>query len=236
MNIDKRIADLKCIVLPGHVRDCEPKLLNYYNQAYTFWRAFMGLEMQRENLEDIEKKLSSDGFMLFEDIYTLFHKTTLVGFFCFDTKDMHSDAIVDQEFFKSFPDVILENYISKAKKIMTIGHLLVHPDWRRNKIGIGLSDILVWFMHKRFLECGADLMIYWTRNNRSTNQLGIKHGGEAVLKDYKYGGLTADVIATRPENVIMDCGSDAINTLSEELWQNRIFANTKYSTVPSIAC
>lgn len=216
----KSINNLKCYVLPGHIRDCKPEFHQLYGSAYRFWRVFMGYEMNKEHLEDIEKKLSSDAFMLFEDIFTLFHGNSIVGFFCFDTKDMHSPAICDQSFFKSFPEDVLDNYIMPADKIMTIGHLLVHPDWRRSKIGVGLSDILVWFMHKRFVESGSDLMIYWTRNNRSTNQLGVKFGGEAIVQNQEYGGLTADIIATRPENVVMDCGDPTVNQISERLWEN----------------
>lgn len=222
--MDSRINELKCYVFPGHIRDCKPEFKKLYNTAYRFWRVFMGYEMNKEKLEDIDSKLSSDGFMLFEDIYTLFYGDAIVGFFCFDTKDMHSEAICDQSFFKSFPQDILQRYITPADKIMTIGHLLVHPDWRRSKIGIGLSDILVWFMHKRFVESGSDLMIYWTRNNRSTNQLGIKFGGEAILENYEYGGLTADAIATRPNKVILDSGDEVVNLISEGFWKNRIDA------------
>lgn len=228
-----KISNLKCYVLPGHIRDCQPKFISLYNQAYEFWRHFMGQEMRTENLTDIENKLSSDGFMLFEDIYVLCDERdepenpgaelVVVGLFCFDTKDITSRAILDQSYFKSYPNNILEKYILPLDKIMTIGHLLVHPDWRRSQIGIGLSDILVWFMHQRFLESGSDLMIYFTRNNRGTNQLGTKFGGEIILQDYQYGGLAADVIATKPSNVVMDCGNQEVNQLSMSLWQNREF-------------
>ena len=222
---DTRLQELKCIVLPGHIRDCVSENISHYNTAYDFWRVFMGYEMSKENIENIESKLSSDGFMLFEDIYTLFYKTSIVGLFCFDTKDMSSHAIGDQSFFKTFPVEILNNYVHKAQYIMTIGHLLVHPNWRRSKIGLGLSDILVWFMHKRFVESGCDLMLYWTRNNRSTNQLGIKFGGECILSDYHYSGSPADVIATRPDKVIMDSGDETVNQISADLWNNRICAH-----------
>lgn len=220
--IDTKVSNLVCYVLPGHIRDCKPEYVEFYNLAYDFWRIFMGLEMQREQLEDIDKKLASDGFMLFQDVFTLFYDKQIVGFFCFDTKDMQSRAILDQEFFKSFPDAVMENYIKPSNKLMSIGHLLVHPDWRRNKIGIGLSDILVWFMHKRFVESGSDLMIYWTRNNRSTNDLGTKFGGEQIVTDVEYGGLTADIIATRPDKVVLDCGNKEVNELSQHYWNNRV--------------
>lgn len=223
--LDPRLFELKCCVLPGHIRDCDRSYIEHYNSAYDFWRIFMGLEMQREHLDDIDKKLASDGFMLFEDIFTLFYRDKIIGFFCFDTKDLMSRAMWDQEFFKSFPSNIIHDYIKPAKKIMTIGHLLVHPDWRRSKIGIGLSDVLVWFMHKRFSESGCDLMIYWTRNNRSTNQLGTKHGGEVVLKDYSYGGLTADLIINRPEQNKVQCGDQQIDKISQRLWDTRIVCN-----------
>lgn len=227
--VDSKINNLKCYVLPGHIRNCKSEFYSHYNSAYDFWRVFMGYEMSKENLDNIDEKLASDSFMLFEDVYTLFSGTSIVGFFCFDTKDMHCRAICDQSFFKSFPKEVKEQYINSANKIMSIGHLLVHPNWRRNKIGIGLSDILVWFMHKRFVGSGSDLMIYWTRNNRGTNKLGIKFGGEVILKNYQYGGLEADIIATKPENVVMDSGDDEVNQLSQKLWDEREYASNSYN-------
>lgn len=219
---DQRLNSLSCYVFPGHIRDCRPEFTERYNTAYDFWRVFMGYEMRNEKLKDIEEKLSSDPYMLFKDIYTLFYNTEIVGLFCFDTKEMASKAVQDQSFFKSFPKDIRAEYIDKAERIMTIGHLLVHPAWRRNKIGVGLSDILVWFMHQRFVDSGCDLMIYWTRNNRGTNDLGIKFGGEAIRQGLDYGGLEADIIATRPDKVVMDCGDEFVNELGARLWANQI--------------
>ncbi len=243
----EKINKLNCFVLPGHIRDCQPEYLELYNQAYRFWHEFMGKEMESEKLTDIESKLSSDGFMLFKDIYILCYEnnedskpsqytykhpkqqtksiTEIVGLFCFDDKDVTSPAVLGQSYFKAYPKDILEQYIMQATSIMTIGHLLVHPQWRRKQIGIGLSDILVWFMHKRFAESGTDLMIYFTRNNRGTDDLGIKFGGTAILEHYNYGGLDAHIIATKPQDIIMDCGTPEINWLSELLWDNRINCN-----------
>ncbi len=234
--IDSRIQNIKCIILPGHIRDCKPEYLELYNRVYEFWHYFMGMEMRSENLTELTEKLASDGFMLFGDIYVLVYmplrrdgdkaeaaeKREIVGIFCFDDKDVTSSAVLGQSYFKHYPKDILRDYILPSKKVMTIGHLLVHPEWRRSKIGIGLSDILVWFMHQRFLDSGANLMIYFTRNNRGTNDLGKKFGGKAILKNCEYGGLTADIIATKPEDVIMDCGDAAINQLSSTLYDSKM--------------
>lgn len=188
----------------------------------------MGYEMRNANMSGIEEKLSSDAFMLFEDIYTLFYKSpdeeSIVGLFCFDTKDVSSKAILDQSYFKSYPKEVIEDYILSVNKVMTIGHLLVHPNWRRSKIGIGLSDILVWFMHKRFIESRADLMIYWTRNNRGTNALGKKFGGRAIMENLEYGGLDADIIVIEPGDVVLDSGDELVNWFSQQLWDNRNIA------------
>lgn len=226
--LDSRLTSLSCYVLPGHVRSCKAQYLDRYNFVYDFWRVFMGYEMRNENLSDIDEKLSSDAFMLFEDIYALFYESpyekSIVGIFCFDTKDVRSKAILDQSYFKSYPQEVVEGYILKVNKIMTIGHLLVHPNWRRSKIGIGLSDILVWFMHKRFVESSADLMIYWTRNNRGTNALGKKFGGQAIMENLEYGGLDADIIVIKPEEVVLDCGDEVVNEFSQHLWDHRKIA------------
>lgn len=222
----EKINKLVCYVLPGHQRYCMPEYQGLYNKAYEFWYINMGAEMRHEQLTDIDTKLSSDGFMLFEDIFVLGYindkqELDVAGIFCFDTKDVTSSAILGQSSFKAYPRDIKEQYILPCQSIMTIGHLLVHPDWRRSQIGIGLSDILVWFMHKRFVESGTDLMIYFTRNNRGTNDLGKKFGGDAILEHYNYGGLDADIIATYAKNVVLDCGDENINQLSQKLWDGR---------------
>ncbi len=228
-NKSNKIDGLNCYVLPGHIRDCKAEYLELYNKAYNFWYHFMGAEMRLEKLEDIETKLSSDAYMLFEDIFILTHpdeqdELQIVGMFCFDTKDVTSKAILGQSSFKAYPADIMNQYILQSKTIMTIGHLLVHPEWRRSKIGIGLSDILVWFMHKRFTQSGTDLMIYFTRNNRGTDDLGIKFGGKVILEHYNYGGLDAHIIATKIADVVLDCGDTAVNALSQSLWDERVIS------------
>ncbi|MBP9722899.1 MAG: hypothetical protein KBD64_07060 [Gammaproteobacteria bacterium] len=234
--IDPRVRYITCCVLPGHIRDCKSEYLPLYNRAFDFWHELMGHEMRSEKLEDIETKLSSDGYMLFQDIYVLYNSQTgeVVGLFCFDNKSVDNKCTLGQSYFNAYPDCIVQDYILSAKKIMSIGHLLVHPQWRRSQIGIGLSDILVWFMHKRFLDSGMNLMIYFTRNNRGTNDLGKKFGGQAILEHYPYGGLDADIIAVRPEEVVLDCGDPAINKLSESLYANREDARAGDGLVPVV--
>ena len=222
-----QISKLGCYVLPGHLRDCLPEYRKLYDEAYKFFHHFMGIEMRSEKLTDIESKLSSDAYMLFEDIFVLAYpevngELKIVGLFCFDTKDVTSQAMLGQSSFKAYPVEILEKYIHASEKIMTIGHLLVHPEWRRSKIGIGLSDVLVWFMHKRFAESGADLMIYFTRNNRGTDDLGTKFGGKVVVANYNYGGLDAHIIVTKIPDVVLDCGDNQVNALSQKLWDSRV--------------
>lgn len=233
-NYYSKINNIKLYVLPGHIRYCKPEYWFLYEKTYDFWQKFMKAEMQSENIEDIESKLSSDSYMLFEDIYVLTNNIdnneqnieeniNIVGMFCFDTKDVSSKAILAQSSFKVYPKEILDTYVkpNNINNIMTIGHLLVHPEWRRSKIGIGLSDILVWFMHKRFIDSNADLMLYPTRDNRSTNNLGTKHGGRVVLQT-EYGGMSASIIVTDPKDVILDTGEPIIDKLSQTLWNNKI--------------
>jgi hypothetical protein len=230
---DPRVLALRCYIFPGHIRDCLPQYRDLYETAYCFWHDTMREEMEQAGLLDHAKNLSSDIYLLHEEVCCLFYEKEVVGVFLFDIKDLKSQSVRDHSYFRNYPKSILDTHIYSCQKIMTIAHLLVHPDWRRSKIGMGVSDLLVGFMSKKLLDSHSDLLIYWTRDNRKTHELGQKYGGQVLLDHFSYAGLPSTIISVKPDQVKIDAHDPIVNTLIDQLWARRKMAKTpQLASVP----
>lgn len=216
------ISALQCYVIPGDGKNCNVSSITFYRKAYFFWRETLSEGYISEGLYDRVQTLTSDEFLRHEEVFCLFYDEHPVGLILFDWFNLQSIASLDHSYFKIYPLSILSQLQQNQHKLlMTIGSLCVHPDWRKHKIGPGVSEILTNFMMRRFLESPATALLFTTRNNRGTHQLGKEHGAVTMLQNlYCYNGASNIMVVYR-DTVKAPLTEDLTN-VAEMIWNKKI--------------
>lgn len=223
VNFDK-LSKLQCMLFPGKETHCKPDFLEYYNKAYTLWREMLREGFRSEGLFDQANNLKSDDFIRHEEFVCLFDEKKPIGLLMFDWMNTGILSTLERRYFSFFPEVVIKKIQEDIDShIMTIGHLTVDLDWRKRKIGPGVSEILTGFMTKRFLESKASVLLFTTRNTRSTDKLAYEHGGKPLVKNFEVYGVPADVVIMYRDS-IKQSDIKGIPELTNQLWKNKIIA------------
>jgi len=216
------VEELACYLLPAKDRFCQADYLKHYEQGFQFWFTYLKQALEEEHNETIAKTLSSDMFVECDESVLFFHNQEPIGLFMFrwlniQFKPNQLLSAVKTRFPANLLTKLQQENISK---IMIMSNLIVHPDWRRNKVGVGISDLLVKCAIIRFLESDAHVLLTTTRNNRSTNTLGCRQGGTKYADNDKIFGVPSDILLFYRDKVIPHPDHD-INVIAETLWANK---------------
>ncbi len=224
MTTDDLKQTLDCYLLAGKRQHNLPKYQPHYTQAYTLWRDMVKEGYLSENLLDRAATLTSDEFVNQEECACLFHAKEAVGLFMFNWYHLNNPADLEHSYFKNYPKHIMEQLKSDGHEcVMSMAQLMVHPDWRKNKVGPGVSEILVGFATKRFVESDASALLTFTRNNRKTHELGYRYGGKILLSNHRSHGMSADLLAVYRDTVKVSPIKGVANVV-ETLWANKTVA------------
>lgn len=238
---DERAINLKLLCLPGQAMWVAPQYEKYYSVVYKLWRDVVIEGLHSEGLFEAAARLSSDGFCSQQEIHCLFHLDTPVGMFAYRWLDLRFKASIDQSCIKeNYPVEIIDLLQSETEvPVMTMGQMMVHPDWRRVKIGACVTELLAGFAVKRFLESPAEIAISYSRNNRSTHTLCYRYGARPLIKNHVSHGIASDIFAFY-RNEICDSPVEGVQTVVNRLYSQRIEASLipsfvdKKKAIPSI--
>ncbi len=221
VTIDQRLHELKFYEFVGDPCYCKPEYLKKYNQLYNFWK-FNTLEALKSE-QNFEKILSfsSDDYVAQKALCGLFYKSEPIGFCGFDWKNILADSFWDTKYIKDYPQDIIEDSIKIHQKIMSVFFMTVDPNWRKNKIGFGVSEILTGLSSHHLIHSDAAVMIFFTRNNRKTNRLSMSHGGVKIKDNLNSYNTEADIVATY-RDAIKPCFNAEIQGIIDRLWVERI--------------
>lgn len=217
------VEHLQDVEMPG--RDIWVKAGSewYYEAAYLFWRDIILEGLISENLQQQAAHLTSDEFVRQHEIHCLFNERQPVGLFAFCWMDLHYRATWQQNYFsQNYPEELLQRLCDQGHKmVMTMGQLVVDPSWRRSKIGPCVSEILVSFAIKRFLESPASILISFSRNNRKTHEMSYRYGANPLIQDRLSYGIASDILAMYKDSV-RPCAFPGIQEATDKLWQSRL--------------
>lgn len=164
-----------------------------YDKAYSFW-----LEMWRSTFSEVHAdiNLQSDLFVTQREVSAIFLRDQVIALQMFDFRDLRLKAHRDLSYFQQFPSEVLTLLLDQGyQQIMRLGQMTVHPDWRRNKVGPFMSELLGGIAINRFLGSTASVMIAITRNDRGTQDLGYSYGAVPLRQGHEAYGIPSDVIA-----------------------------------------
>ncbi len=218
----KLLKTLDCYHLPAKMRYCLPGFEAYYNAAYHFWREMICEGLLSEGLVEQAKTLSSDEFVNQDDFVCLFLQTKPIGLFMFSWMNLAYPANKDRRYITvNYPATVIETLLRLGhEKLMTMGHLTIHPEWRKSRMGPGVGEILVGLAVKRFLTSRASALLSFSRNNRKTQDLAYHWGAQPLLKNYQAYGIDSDILAIYRDTV-MPTIIEGIPELVEYLWLNK---------------
>ncbi len=209
---------------PGPDRERE------YEKIYEFW-----LKMWRSTFSEVDPNfaLHSDHFLTQREVSAVFSDDQVVGLLLYDFRDLRVKAHRDLSYFQHYPTDTLDTlYQQGFQRVMQIGQLTVHPDWRKNRVGPFMSDTLTGLGVRRFLASDAEVMLAFTRNDRGTQHLGYRFGAVPLRENQQAHGISSDVIAFYRDRV---CNSSLpeIADAVERLWSQTSVSKTFSNLPPS---
>lgn len=196
------------------------KEFELFRQTYQFWHHIWDTtfkELKNKGLQD------SDEFHRQKEICVLTSAhNQVIGSFSFSWFDLRFQSHAQHSYFKLYPQPVMDYFAKNGlQKIMTMGYLCVHPEWRKSKLGPFVAEVLVGATCKRFLESDADVLITFTRNNRKMNELGYRHGARCVLGKQVGHNVEVDYIAWHREDV-KPTSIPGLPPRIDKLWNSRI--------------
>jgi hypothetical protein len=205
---------------PGSERD--------YERAYAFW-----LSMWRDTFANVNPNLTlhSDVFLRHREVSVVLSDDQAVGLMMYDFRDLRVRAHRDLSAFAHYPEEVIAALRADGhERVMLMGQLTVHPNWRKQRVGPFMSDALVGLSIKRFLESDSTVMIAFTRNDRGTQKLGYRFGAVPLRENHAAHGIPSDVIAFRRDRV-KECPLPGMQEIIERLWL-RTCVTPHFSNLP----
>jgi len=190
-----------------------------YDKAYSFW-----LEMWRSTFSEVHAdiNLQSDLFVAQREVSAIFLRDQVIALQMFDFRDLRLKAHRDLSYFQQIPSEVLTLLLDQGhQQIMRVGQMTVHPDWRRNRVGPFMSELLGSMAIHRYLGSTVSVMIALTRNDRGMQDLGYRFGAVPLRQGHEAYGIPSDVIAFFRDKA-RTTSVPGIAPIVERLWRELI--------------
>lgn len=190
------------------------------NKIYHLWK-----KIWKQTFQEVKANinLSADHFLKHDEILVIYNGEQPIGMFCLDWYWTKADYDLELKYWDNYPKLTLKWLETKSIScLMSMSFLTVHPDWRRRQTQHSLSDLLVGFAVQRYLESSADVLLTYTRNDRKTNELGYRHGGEKIPIEHWVHNIPSDVLVF-DRNSLKTQLSEGLKLHIDSLWNNKKF-------------
>lgn len=216
------LYNLQCFTMPSKLRHGDTETAFIYDRAYDLWRSSTREMLEQLQLTDRLNQFVSDDFLLFDHLVALFYGKHPVAILMYELIDLHRQAFLEQHYLSLYPPEALQQLRAQGRILMVMGNFCVHPDWRQSMIGPGVADLLTSLVSIFcYLPSTADNLAVITRNNRKTNELAYRHGGQALVKEHAANNCMTDIIVF-PRDKVHFSPLPGLAALAKFLWQHRI--------------
>jgi len=212
----KKVGSLELTVLNTRNPSSEDELQKC-ESAYRLWKqAWQGTFREL----NVERSLFSDDFMD-RELGGLFLGNEAVGLLLYNWFEIDRSYHREHSYFENYPtDLIAELLSSGYKKIMVISYMTLKDDWRKPFTDLPISELLISFCVKRFVESDAQILVGYFRNDRKTNEMFYRHGGIPLIKDVKRYNVDVDFASITKANAT-DSNVSGVAEIANRLWENR---------------
>jgi hypothetical protein len=207
---------LTYVLLPGKLPP--PHLVAHYEAAYKCWK-----DVWSETFLELDgnSKLASNDFTRQDEVSALFHGDKCLGVTFFNWIDFASQVAKEDSYFEVWSPKAISELTKFDSRVLVCSNFTLHPDGRRNALGVSMKDVLMGLLVKRFLDSGANSMTGTVRNNRGVNVCTYRHGAVALERDFKLHGVEVDLVAFYRDTAKLS-DDPMISNLVDALWERRV--------------
>ena len=217
---------LHCYLLPGSATHCEATYLKHYHQTLSFWREIIQSALTEEKNFSAADNLKDTHFTENNEAVVLFDQTHPIGLFMFRWLDLdHIDPATHTALTNRFSSHLLDYlHTKKLNRLMLMGQLAIDPRWRKSSANLAIADILMGFAINRFTESSADSLLTTTRNNRRTNALCYRRGGQQFSNTVVFNVASDTVFFER--SFVKPLESPLLENTISRLWRDKTVCTT----------
>ncbi len=189
----KSVSDLRFL----HFSTSQPGVFSDLNErCFELWEK-VWIETFAE-LQVANKKVTSDDY-LSKELGGLFLGDQPIGFLMYHFCDLKKRTHQKMSYFHNYPQSLYDEVIAKGDLSMVITYMTLDHAWRKSQTDLPISEILIGFSVMRFMESEAQRLLGYFRNNRGTQNMFYRHGGQALrLNEQAYNVEVDFAEITRP--------------------------------------
>ena len=209
--------NLTCSLLPGKYTEgvLVPDL---YNSVYAYWRKTWteffikaGSGPDALNIED---------FMRHSFIISLHQGNNIVGTLSCSLFHLGADVTYDHPCIRPFPAEVLDTLRTERKgRCITGEYLSVHPEFRKNSVGISMADIMIGIMSKIFQNLELEMAFAATVRAAKVDIIAKKYGFRELGSYVKIGVDCIMVFST--QEMLQAHPDPTTMALVEKFWRER---------------
>ncbi len=133
-----------------------------------------------DELQVKHKKVNSDDFLA-KELGGLFLGEKPIGFLLYHFCELNKRTHQKMSYFANYPESLYQQVIGKGDLSMVITYMTLDHEWRKSQTDLPISELLIGFAVMRFMESQAKRLLGYFRNNRGTQNMFYRHGGQPLL-------------------------------------------------------
>lgn len=174
-----------------------PSELELYNNTYGFWKNSWNQTFQELKSGEV---VNGDDFCVLDEVAIIHKRKSPVAIMGLRWYDLNLYSHIDAEYIRAFSEAA----VAKLKEhhlynILSIGHLVVDPDFRKENCPISMKDLMTSLSLRRFTQSKADAVVALTRNNKGINKLFSRFGAEALVTAEVRHNVEVDMMVLFPK-------------------------------------
>ena len=229
---DAQIKNLRCVIIPTDFKNCPKQFAFYYAEAYRLWKSIWAHTFKTESKIEEPEMLFSDNYLLQDEVICLFSENKAIGVVSLALLDLNCTAHRELSYFSDYPAEILEKLTIETPNILAVSALAIDKNWCRRTVGFRVSEVLVGYTVKRFLETSAEIFVAITRNYRRVNEMIYHYGGQPLCEGILSHGVGADISAIYRDKAAFNRWATPVQTLMNDFWKVTIIIG--FSTLAGI--
>ena len=212
------VKDLKYVLMPS--RHPIEGYENEYYAAYQVWRT--AWEKFRSEI-GVKDPLSSDGFIIPDEMGVLFYQDKCVGLASFTHGTLARGPMPDHSWFKPWTPEAFEQLRKISADCMICSQFTVSPEFTGKGHVVRWKEILFYFNHLRFLNSTSGVMAGHLNLTRGMQNAGGEEFGATILNpnhpfNYYNVPLAAQLVAYERSGIQAMINRKNLSTLFDDLW------------------
>jgi len=214
------LKDLSCTLLPGKYTQ-EQKVPDLYNSVYRYWKETWSEFFRKAGSPP--DSLNLENFMRHAFVITVHEKEKVVGTLL--SSVFHLGATPTYEhpciapFIHDVPQLVTRDGLDQSGACITGEYLSVHPEFRKERYGISMADVLIGILMRIFVERNFKLALAATVRSAKVDQICKKFGYTEVGSYLKCG---VDCIMMYNTQQTYTAHPDPVTLkLIDDLWSRR---------------